>query len=368
MKVEISLNTLGACLTILGMVCTIADAEPSEFRPASPEQIPGILELISAQARSNYERIHTWQGEVNVIRYTVYEGAEAQRIFKAHTDATGMTPEKVLESTEAKIQFRADIKAGLLYSRTDQEKPAQYRNFETGKALGTKSTPGYMISIVTAEFFLHLSSNKSDDDGSARRVAFKEQAPKKCSPCELPSVFDPRTLFGIPEHIWELFAQILKYIGEHGEYSVDGYTLKVEQCIENDSTTYRVRIPRKPSGQNNIFTTVTFSSVKGYNPILVEFTDVQGTRVQEATLDYDLIGGIFVPCRTTFQRFVGKDGQAYYEKNATFKNLRINKPIPSSTFTYKNLGLENDDILIDLIAGKEYIYRNDQLISGGNQR
>jgi hypothetical protein len=324
--------------------------------------------MISAQVRSNYERIRTWEGQVDVKQRTIYEGPQAELVFKTYTDATGKTPKMVVELMESRIQFRADLKTGLFYSRNERTRSPQYIDFETGRDLGSKLSAGYRISIVTPEYHLHLTSSKTQESLGTKRIAFKEEPPEECLPCEIPSVFDPRTLFEIPKPVWETFAEILQHISEHGEYVVDGYALKVEERVDGYLTEYRLRIPEKSGDGNHIFITRTSSSAKGYNMLLAEVTNVSGRLIKKGTLDYELIDGVFVPNRTIAERFTGQNGQRNYEKSAALKDLRMNHPIPAETFTYKNLGLRNRDRLIDNVLGKEYVYQDEQLIPADRKK
>jgi len=361
-------NKAGLCAVILLTLCSIAGAEVGTFRPVQLSRVPEVLTMIADQVRSNYERIRTWEGQVNVKRHAIYDGPDAEHVFKMYTNEKGEPPQMIVESSESRIQFRTDLKAGLFYSKNDRQKPPQYTDFETGKDLGTKLDAGYRVSIVTGECYLHSSSNIIREGSSTRRIAFKEEPPKECLPCELPSVFDPRTLFEIPEPVWKTFPQILQYISKYGKYAVGGHALKVEERIEANLIEYRVRIPAKSSDGNLILTTKTFSGAKGYNVTLAEVTDVEGRLLKRAALDYTLIEGALLPNKTVSEHFGGKNGQRNYEKTAYLENMRINRSIPHETFTYKNLGLRNGDKLIDSILGKQYIYQNELLIPEGTPK
>lgn len=365
MKTKSTSKLAGFCAVILLIPFGVSAAETAQFRPVSPDAISDILNLISEQARSNYERIRTWEGDIDVERRVMYEGAEAQEIFKTLTDASGEIPKRVLESAQMTIQFRADLGKGLFYSINHFGKPVQYVDFDTGKNLAIRATFGYDVSIVTPEYYLYLDSSIPDNGAGAVRAAIKEKPPAECLPCEIQSIFDPRTLFGTPEPIWKTVPQVLETIRKSGQYVVDGHSLRVENHIEGSLSEYRLRIPVKSGPAELIFITRTFSSAKGYNPVLVESTEVEGKVIQKGTLDYELIERVFLPAKTGFQRFVAKDGQAYYEKHATLKNQRINKPIAADTFTFRNLGLKNGDKLIDKIEGKDYVYRDGRLILVG---
>jgi hypothetical protein len=66
--------------------------------------------------------------------------------------------------------------------------------------------------------------------------------------------------------------------------------------------------------------------------------------------------------KTTFQRYAEEDGQTYYEKNTAIKTRRVNKPIAPETFSITSLHLAQGDVLIDFILGKQYTYKDGQLV------
>jgi len=159
---------------------------------------------------------------------------------------------------------------------------------------------------------------------------------------------------------------VLQYINEDGKYGIDGYSLKVEERMDESITEYRIQLPGKVAPEAYLFLTMFFSSEKGFNIISVETTDHNGKLSQRSTWDYDLVNGVYIPSKTTEQIFERKNGGLSYEAKYTFKNQKVNRPIPEETFRYKNLGLKNGDKFIDNILREEYIYQDGELIPGGS--
>ena len=85
---------------------------------------------------------------------------------------------------------------------------------------------------------------------------------------------------------------------------------------------------RPKIGQFELFSTMVFSSEKGFNIISYEFTDPNGKVFQQLTWEYELVSGVYLPIKTTEQNFRPDTGQLSYDKISTFKNLKINQPIP----------------------------------------
>ncbi|MBN2267134.1 MAG: hypothetical protein JW725_02215 [Candidatus Babeliaceae bacterium] len=367
MNVRITSNRIYIYIIILVVFLNCASSEnlkgktTNEFHPVEPNQIPEILTMISEKIRGNYERIETWQGEADIIFERIFEGERAERIFNTYVDNAGKTPKILKRHQEHKIKFAIDMEKDLLCVNSYRDKPSKYTDFETGKVLGTKSKPWYETSIVTPEYYLHLRPHAFQKDVVIRHMASKE-ANEKNSTCNRPPFFDPRENFlrGMP--IWEIFRLLTQYIYKHGEWNVDGHTLKVEKCTDANNTKYRIIQPTIVSPGNYIFLAKTFSSEVGFNMILEENTNQEGRLLNKVILDYELVNGIYLPSKTTEQNYERENGGLSYEAKHTFKNQKVNMPIPEETFTYKNLGLKNGDIFEDKIEGKEYKYQDANLV------
>ena len=363
MKDKISSKTIGACVVALLALVGVVGAKASEFQPVDSNRIPEILTMISTRIKSNYGKIKTWQAETDFTIDRIYEGDRAERVFNTRTNGTGKTPNTVIRLIEGKSKFAVDLEKDLLYKKVVRENPPYYMDFETGRDLGTKSTPSQKVSIVTPEYYINRGPFTTREGFITDRKAVKKARPKGTTCTNLsPPVSDPRECFVVGRPIWETFPRLLQHMELHGEVSIDGYTLKVEERKDGNDTEYRIQIPGKVSSTDYLFMTMVFSSEKGFNIISLETTMSDGKLLQKRTWDYDLLDGVYVPSRTTEQIFERRNGELSYEERYTFKNQQVNKPIPEETFTYKNLGLKDGDKFIDKILGKEYIYQDRELI------
>jgi hypothetical protein len=375
MKVKISSKTTKACAVVLLILSNLTIAEglrgdiAREFRPVDSNRIPEILTMISSRIKSNYNKIMTWQGETNFTIFTIYEGSAAERIFNTRTDSTGKTPNTIIQHIEGRHKFAVDLEKDFLYTKLSRENPPRYMDFEAGRDLGTKVVGLQGISIVTPEYYINCRPHTMRDGAITSRKAVKKVRQKGLTCSNLtPPVSDPREHFVVGEPIWETFPRVLEYINLHGELNVDGYTLKVEECPDGNLTKYRIQIPGKISPEDYIFVTRVFSSKKGFNIVSYEETNPEGELLHKKTWDYDLVNGVYVPSRTTEQIFERKNGELSYEAKYTFKNQKVDKPIPEETFTYKNLGLKNGDKFVDKITNKEYTYQDGDLISVSEEK
>lgn len=361
------LNRITFCAVILLVSLVFVSAESvanntsTEFSAISPNNIPDILTMISEKTHSNYERIKTWQGEIDITVYAIYEGPAAKRILENKRSCAGKNAEVVREHRRSTIEFVADCNENFFYAKKCRLNPRQYIDVETGKILCIRSVPWHNISIGTPEYQIHCIPDGKRGDFITSRMAVKKAPQESCASCGS-DVFDPRSFLIPGWTFWETFPRVLQYIKEHGEFSVDGHSLKVEERTDGTITKYRVQLPGKVSPEQYLFITMIFSGEKGFNITSLETTRSDGKLFQKMTWDYDLVDGVYLPNKTTKQDFTGENAKLTYDKNSFFKNSQINHPIPAEKFTYKNLGLENGDKFIDKTLGKDYTYQDGILI------
>lgn len=369
MKSKIILNTVKLCVITLLALLNSTNAEGlqdnplSKFYPVDSNRIPEILTMISNRMQTNYNKIKTWQGEVEVITDKIYEGHRAEKVFKTKTNALGEIPKMVGDHREQAIEFALDVDKGFLFANYSPTKPLTYLDLNTGRDLGAKGIAGRRRAIVTPEYQIDCTGDTMRNGIITSRKAVK-QTRQEDSTCanNMHPVYDPRKSFVPGRPVWETFALMLQQIDERGQCGIDGYTLKVEEHIDANTTQYRILLPGKVSSTDYLFMTMIFFSEKGFNITSLETTKINGDLFHKKTWDYEIVDGIYLPTKTTEQNFRPDTGRLSYDKIITFKNLQVNQPIPVETFTYNNLGLKNGDKFMDKIQDKEYIYQEGELI------
>jgi len=375
MRAKTKLNRIMLCamvvLTLLQFVWTeeLGADKASEFQPVDPDRIPEILTMISNRTKSNCEQIKSWQGKADVITDYIYEGDRADKIFKTSTDGKGEVPSKIREHRETIIEFSLDAEKEFLYANyhSYSAKP-QYTDFESGRDLGAKGILGRRTAIITPEYQLDCMGDTMRDGVVMSRRAVKQARPKNTSKCGGHPVYDPRISLSIGGQIWEFSPRLLEYIKEHGKYSVGRFDLQVEERKTGDTNDYRIIMPSMMQGDGNyLFHEWVFSGDKGFNVVSFETTyhnekDSSNITFKREILEYERFDNVYVPYHKLEQTFDIPSGKLDNEKKLVFKNQKINQPIPEETFTYMNLGLKDQDKLIDKILDKEYTYQNGQLI------
>jgi len=357
------------CAALIFPAGCFATAQNEVFQAVEAERIPGILRSISKQTKENFEQIHTWQGELESSRYFIHKGGMAKGTFERHTDAAGASPNEIAELDSSFIVFRCDLDKGLFYSKVCRQTPTRYFDPADGRDLGTKSITDCGSHIVTGEYRLSSDTSVLRKGEVVQRKATKEKIEKDDSSyVGRQPVYLPGYLFDIKSQVWEYYPFFAKNIEEKGEYVLNGLALKVEQRTLDGDVQYRVHEPLTFNvfDINNIWTVRTFSTNAGYNMISSETRSADGGQLMhQKSMEYQKVNGVYVPIRGTEDKFDYSDYKDFSlrtHKEWVFKNVRINEPIPAETFTYRNLGLKDDDKFVDKILDREYIYKNEELV------
>ena len=364
------LNKTNLCTVILLTLLNFAVVEglgnntENNFQPVLPDQMSGILTMISNETQSNYDKIKTWQGKVDATIGAIYEGTEAERVFKNKTDGAGKVPKKVKRLAESVVEFATDYEKGLFFDKKFYPSPLRYIDPNSGGVLGTKSTVGSTITIATPEYRITTVPLIKRKDVIITRQAVKEKRTSQegCSTCG-DDVFDPRYEAIDGEAFRQTFLFLLNYIEKHGEFNIDGQSLRIEERVDGTTTEYRIEIPSPQTSPGEfVFTTMIFNSDKGFNITLSETRSADSKLNQKMTWDYEVIDGIYLPTRTMLQNFHGQNAELSYERECVYTNL-LNKTIPENTFSDENCGLREGEKLIDKTNNKkEFVLKQGKFV------
>lgn len=349
------------------LICSLA-AEPNEtFQLVETERIPGILRTVSNQSKQNFEKIRSWQGELEASRFFIDKGEQAKETFKTMTDAVGSCPSEVVEITISKITFKCDLEKGLFYSKVARQEPTRYINPADNRDLGTKSRVRSSSIIVNKDYQIHTEPVRYREGKVIESKAIIDKAIidtdglscKGAQPAYL-----PKYLFDIDSQAWNIYHSIAETMEKEGEYGVDGLVMRVEQCTLPGDLLYRIHRPYRLNalGIKNIWMVQTFSANAGYNIISCKMITADGGKlIQQESVEYENINDVYVPIRSTKENYNPRDFTLQSTEEKVFRNVRINEDIPAETFTYKSLGLADGDKIEDRITNREFIYRKGEL-------
>ncbi len=364
------LNKIQLCTVVLLALLNIAVVEglgsntENNFQPVPPDQMSGILTMISNETQSNYDKIKTWQGKVDSTIGTIYEGTKAERVFKNQINGEGKVPRKVKRLVETTVEFAVNCEKGLFFDKKFYRSPLRYTDPNDGRLLGTKSIDGSTASIATPEYRITTVPVEKRENVITRQAVKEERASE--SSVRNRGVFDPRFEAIDGDGFRGTFVFLLDYIEKHGKFSVGEQSLRIEKRMDRSTTEYRIEIPSPQASPGEfVFTTLIFNSDKGFNITLSE-TRYAGKLYQKATWEYEVINDVYLPASTMIQTFAGENAELLYERECIYTNGQLNQAIPEDTFSYKNLGLKNGDKFVDKILGKEYIFQDQNLILKSN--
>jgi len=347
------------------LACSLALGQSEGFQAVESENVPGILSTITTKSKQNFEQIYTWQGELESSRYFIHKGRMAKGTFERHTDAAGASPNEIAELDSSFIVFRCDLDKGLFYSKVCRQTPTRYFDPADGRDLGTKSITDCGSHIVTGEYRLSSDTSVLRKGEVVQRKATKEKIEKDDSSyVGRQPVYLPGYLFDIDSQVWERYPEFAKILEEKGKYVFSGLAMKAEQRTLSGDLQYRIHEPFYMNAFDiRGWLINTYSEKAGYNIIDSERITVDGKLMWRKSTEYQKVNGVYVPIRDTEETYsYESDFSLRTHKEWVFKNVRINEPIPAETFTYRNLGLKDDDKFVDKILDKEYIYKNEELV------
>ena len=345
--------------------------ETRQFQPIEKESISDILSQISTKTQENYKRINTWQGEVEFTSEIVNKGDAAEEIFKNRTTGQGKTPQSILQHAFGTIKFVIDIKNESNYEYLFRPESMQYIDVNSGTFLNLLpgfSYPVHRILIVTPQEYLECAPIGYTDTTSgiisSRRVVKKalEKSNKDVSDqrntVSREGIFDPRNFIYINSEsgFWDYLASCKRRF-EKKDKEPNLPPLKFEESRDSNDIVYHMLMPFRISKKQHIFISTYFASKACSNIVKSEMLGPELQKQSCIEIEYSVIDGINVPCRIVSYTYDISDGSVTQKKEYVFKNQQLNKPIPAETFTYKNLGLKENDKFIDEIENKEYRYK-----------
>jgi hypothetical protein len=338
-----------------------------------------ILTMINSRVEENYGRIKTWQGKVNIVTESVIESEGRKRSYERILVDKPL-PNEIIDHVELTKEFAVDANEGLLYEGVYPDAQQYIIDAQTGEnlQLNERVQIGSGKKILTPNYQLNCKENKNRDGIVVSRKVIKQSRPTGELTCQghLSPVFDPRETMRIFGDIkGESFAPLggafAKYLSfldkEVGNSSIDGYpTIAVEECDVGNVKKYRISLLGLAKDSNgatvHFFYNLVCSSEIGFNVVSYSTTDEKGRVLEHKTWEYDLFDGVYLPKVVIRRNFTRESGRLNYENKYTFKNQKVNKPIPSETFTYRNLDLENGDEFIDKMENKKYRYQDANLV------
>jgi len=336
-----------------------------------------ILAMINSRVEENYNRIKTWQGKIKIVADSINEG-EGRKEKYEQILVDKPLPNKIIDHVELTKEFAMDADKGLLYESIYPDAQQNIIDAQTGRSLHLREFVqiGSGKNILTPNYQLDCRDIKNRDGAIVRRNVIKQVRSQDKMTCQkhLRPIFDPRETMRIFGDITgkssaPLGGSFTKYLAiyNEGEKSFDGYpTIRIEECNVGDIKKYRIALiglSRDDTGPIvHSYSNLVCSSEAGFNVVSYSTTDTKGRIVDNKAWDYDLINGVYIPIKKFEQDYDYPSGKIKTQSIDTFIDQKVNTPINSEVFTYRNLGLKDGDRFSDRILNKEYTYQKGNLI------
>lgn len=379
--------TTPVSLSLLIGLCAFARPQvgraQQERDSASPGQVPGdldwrelkasanvgVLELLSAQTRTNYERINTW-----TATYAIHSEQYLSPAFVADFGKRLPAGSTAALTQEFEILFKVaiDMNSGSVYRESDTTK---FRLLTTD-ARKPVHIPGVSPvdnrSIVTSEHYVYFAPKdppatysvlpdhpEAQNKRRARRVSTDEAQAKHHA-----DLMDPRLFFRCStlSMFWEELDMYVPSIqGKDGaeKQRLAGERLRIDEAAHAGSTWYRIRVLITfPDGRVDTVTSI-WSPEAGFNPVSLTFTakGEDPPRVTKSLVwQWKSVDGIFVPAVVSeVWRPAELGGLNSYKRTAVLKECSLNTPLHPDQFQYAALGLGSGDLIQDEIEQAMFV-------------
>ena len=363
-------------LSIFTSLCIAGNNQQCNWVAVDQNNFAGILTMINGRVEENYDRIKTWRGKVNMVFNNAYKGEQVKSLYEEMLVDKPL-PDEIIDHVELDREFAVDVNKGLLYESTYPDAQQYIIDAKTNKNLKLNELVriGSGNKILTPNYQVSCRERKNSDGIVVSRKAIKQKRPAGKLTCQsnLPPVFDPRDtirIFGdiTGKSFSPLGGTFAKYLNFFDKKPLlDGYpTITIEECVLGDIKKYRITLISLAEDSNGVtiylFDKLVCSSEVGFNVVSYSHTDAEGKILEEKTFEYDLFNGVYLPVQKIDLSFDYSTGNLKQQNTITFFNEKVNEPISEDVFTYKNLGLQENDRLIDKMEGKEYKYEDANLV------
>jgi hypothetical protein len=336
--------------------------EPNDFKPVSSNDVNYVLNMIASHIQENYNHINTWEGEIEYTNNTWYSGASAENEFHKCKNSKGETPNDAKKTSISKRTFLIDSKKDNLLIQyipigqtflldVNSNHSYEYTENRLEETIITK--PEYQIEVMPLRY-------RDDSNEITQRIGIKRPGSGNLM-VDMMRAHDPRTALrniGMPVWSW------LEYLVQNGLIRQDA-SIGIKERFRDGFIDYRidysVETPVPVDGSAVKVYSIIFSGNSDFHIVSHETKDKDGNILAKQTTDFTLIDGIYLPAHIHLIEYA-ENGKVKMEETHVFKNMRVNKIIPEDSFTYKNAGLKNGDIVKEEITDKKYIYQDANLV------
>jgi hypothetical protein len=339
------------------------------------EEIVPSLEFLSAQTKSNFERITTWESIWDVHNEVYLSPA----YVKAHYAGRQTTPSTtgLIQATDKRMKCIIDVHRRNVFRDSDTT-AFRHLTTDTREPVDVPQvTPVDERSVVTPSDFVYFNSKyppsthsvlPDHPDAQNKRAAHRLSA-QQAMERDPGGLMDPQMFYRCSslQMCWDeatMLANALRGgLGpEQQKLARDG--LRVDKAMHEGQTWFRVRVVISASGKipARLFTSI-WSPRTGFYPVSLTLSTGAkpgGEVTEEAEWEWKQVDGIYVPERfSKTVRTAELNGLETYKRVVRLKECVLNRPLSPDAFTFAALGLGKGDLLIDEIEQAVFIIASD---------
>lgn len=339
---------------------------------ASSAQVQ-ILERLSAQTRSNYERIATWAATYSVHVETYLSPAFVKDAFAGRLPKDSTSA--LVQESEYSYKFAIQMETGSIFREQDTTRFRLLTTDSRKPMTIPRVQPVDNRSIVTAKKYVYFAPKEPratysvlPDHPEAQNKRAAHRVPlKKVRHNERGELMDPRVFFhcSTPSMSWmELDMYISALNGKDGaeKQRMAEERLKIAKATNAGSPWYRIQLVITFPNARDVLVTSVWSPLAGYNPVSLMFTarsQATGVARRSVSWQWKRVAGIFVPEFVREVLHPEKPGNIdTYKRIVKLKECSLNKPLDPKQFTYAALGLGEGDLVLDEVEKNVYIMHN----------
>jgi hypothetical protein len=349
---------------------------PEDWKELAPPARPEVLQRIAEQTRGNHEKIRTWQGTYACrVRQYLSEGPALDQFRKAFPEREVSA---LWQETEFAMHFAVDMASGSVYRSQEtsatrwipegSDEPLEIPDYE----------PVDRRSVVTAEHYLDFDPKMvwpgfvmvpDHPEARGRRAAFRRDADwgRALGHGDL---IDPRLLFCLSED--RTFAEELGLLvsamkGDTGSLAKQrsDELLTVYEAGKPEETWYRLDqtlAGPNPANPSALRMTAICSPAAGFHPVslLLSADEAGESPIREMQWQWKPYGEVLLPDEVR-ESLYRDGGKLRYQRELALDQSVLNATIDPSLFTYRGLGVQDGDLVMDEIEMACYMVRNGTL-------
>jgi len=345
--------------------------------PMPESEYAEFLDMAAAVIKANYEKISTWQGELNIQEDDYLYGGKWGPLLQIDPNDPVFHSNSIRRSVSDSEKFAVDVRNNKLYTECGMPN-VKSKALDLDRDFVKEGRYSPAISIVTSDEYLSYEPNirygyETIINGKGAGRAAVRWAAEKARKNQWAHVRDPRRYFlaDNKKAVWEELLLLRNLITNPSPDDIPpGKAPQISIATEDMGDHTKTHIKAGFHGSSDctncedafVYIIITLDSSVELNMVRREVTDKAGKTLQTLDITYEKIGHIYVPKTIHFVIFGKPDLKKHFDSWITFKKSILNAPIPAETFNYRNLGLKDDDRLIDKIEGKEYRYEDAALV------